>query len=534
MLGILVVEDSPQQRRHLVSLLTETLSGYDVAWADNRDDALARIALERPDLVLLDLIVPSAAGASDPDHRWGEDVLRVVRQTHPGTRVIIITSEGDLARDYLLDKGADDFFAKHLSDAWEHDKLPLQLDQMIGYLVCRSPAMLALRRQLGDVLCGTSFLTIQGPPGSGKEYLASVVYRRSTHEAGPLRPVSLPVLSPDELLDEVATAVAAPRTAPNSPGPGCLYVSGLEHIGHVPPEHQARLTGVLAHVRADHSPRGNLGPDGDRDPGLLVVIGSTKPLAALAREGSLDPDLHAVLRAWPVLSLPHPAERHADVPELLHVFRRRANLRHGRQVRRLGPGVVEAIQTLLASRLTTGGWDDVAQIIGDAVGRSEGPVLEVGTLKVEGLPESHALVWARAGEVQRKRGSELDCAAALAQDWPLVMRASHDDQAPTVTSVVVGGSERPVGDARLGRLLCLLAAHAGEAVEVARHKRALGIPQGAQTKRFVMLLRQLLDDTAVVERRSRFIASHYSEAYSFLCDTDFLLVCERPEDIEPR
>jgi twitching motility two-component system response regulator PilH len=57
---ILVVDDSPTERFFLTDLLTK--SGYEVLTAENGDDALAKIRLERPALVVMDVVMPGSSG----------------------------------------------------------------------------------------------------------------------------------------------------------------------------------------------------------------------------------------------------------------------------------------------------------------------------------------------------------------------------------------------------------------------------------------------------------------------------------------
>jgi two-component system phosphate regulon response regulator PhoB len=106
---ILVVEDEPA----LVTLLRYNFeaAGYEVATAPDGDEALMAIAERRPDLVVLDWMLPSISGL---------EVCRQIRRK-PETRdvpVIMLTARGEEAdRVRGLDSGADDYVTKPFSPA---------------------------------------------------------------------------------------------------------------------------------------------------------------------------------------------------------------------------------------------------------------------------------------------------------------------------------------------------------------------------------------------------------------------------------
>jgi CheY-like chemotaxis protein len=146
MLRILVVEDVPNMQARVVDFLTQRLSGYEVTTASNRAEALQRIAEEAPNLVLLDLVIPPDGTTTSGAWTEGRAVLRCVKEQCPHVKVIALTGQGELARDFLLEEGADDFFTKDSREEWAQEKMALQLDALLGYLVCRSPAMLVSGR----------------------------------------------------------------------------------------------------------------------------------------------------------------------------------------------------------------------------------------------------------------------------------------------------------------------------------------------------------------------------------------------------
>jgi len=57
---ILVVDDSPTDRQYLSDILSK--NGFKVATAESAEDAMAKLRQSRPDLVLMDVIMPGQNG----------------------------------------------------------------------------------------------------------------------------------------------------------------------------------------------------------------------------------------------------------------------------------------------------------------------------------------------------------------------------------------------------------------------------------------------------------------------------------------
>jgi DNA-binding response OmpR family regulator len=101
---VLVVDDEPMVREVLARYLER--DGFDVVTADDGEQALERFEEHRPDLVLLDLMLPRIDGL---------EVFRRMRAVGD-VPVIMITARGlETDRIVGLDLGADDYVAKPLS-----------------------------------------------------------------------------------------------------------------------------------------------------------------------------------------------------------------------------------------------------------------------------------------------------------------------------------------------------------------------------------------------------------------------------------
>jgi adenylate cyclase len=101
---ILVVDDTPQNVKLLKDLLE--VKGYAVATAVNGEEALTRVEVEKPDLVLLDVMMPGISGY---------DVCRKLRE-NPETAllpIVLCTSlDPQTERVKGIEAGADDFLNK--------------------------------------------------------------------------------------------------------------------------------------------------------------------------------------------------------------------------------------------------------------------------------------------------------------------------------------------------------------------------------------------------------------------------------------
>jgi two-component system, OmpR family, KDP operon response regulator KdpE len=98
---ILVVDDEPQIRRSLQVNLEQ--SGYAVETVETGESALSSFLNRRPDVVILDLIMPGMGGV---------EVVRRIRQSST-VPIIVLSAMGEEARKVeALELGADDYMTK--------------------------------------------------------------------------------------------------------------------------------------------------------------------------------------------------------------------------------------------------------------------------------------------------------------------------------------------------------------------------------------------------------------------------------------
>jgi len=110
---VLIVDDSALARRNLRQILES--ANCEVDEAEDGLTALERYFLERPDVVLLDLVMRGM---------YGLDVLEKLRQLDPLAKVVVVSADVQTSSQQLVDQaGAKAFITK-----------PFDREEIIGTL----------------------------------------------------------------------------------------------------------------------------------------------------------------------------------------------------------------------------------------------------------------------------------------------------------------------------------------------------------------------------------------------------------------
>ena len=144
---VLLVEDDPLQALATKEILLKV--GYDVVWAEDGINAIKEVKKEKPDIILLDLVLPGMDGYEVC--RWLK-----LEETTKGIPVIMLTMKKELADKISgLQIGADDFLPKPYNE--------LELNARI-YASLRTKALqdeLRMKnRQLEELLHKVNYMAI--------------------------------------------------------------------------------------------------------------------------------------------------------------------------------------------------------------------------------------------------------------------------------------------------------------------------------------------------------------------------------------
>ena len=107
--NVLVVDDSPTDRKYLTDLLAK--NGYRVSTADSAEDALAKVKQQKPDLVLMDVVMPGQNGFQATRSLMKDETTKNIP-------VIICTTKGqDTDKAWGMRQGARDYIVKPVTAA---------------------------------------------------------------------------------------------------------------------------------------------------------------------------------------------------------------------------------------------------------------------------------------------------------------------------------------------------------------------------------------------------------------------------------
>ena len=107
--NILIVDDSATDRQFLSDLLAK--NGFQVTTANSADEALAKAKSLKPDLVLMDIVMPGQNGFQATRTLSKDEATKSIP-------IIICTSKGqDTDKAWGMKQGARDYIVKPVSQA---------------------------------------------------------------------------------------------------------------------------------------------------------------------------------------------------------------------------------------------------------------------------------------------------------------------------------------------------------------------------------------------------------------------------------
>jgi two-component system nitrogen regulation response regulator NtrX len=334
---VLLTDDEANIRKMVAALLES--EGFETAEAANGTAALAAVERDRPDVVLLDLMMPGG-----PD---GLATLEQLKRAAPDLPVVMMSGKANLADAVRATKlGAFQFLEKPLTPEGVLTTLRAavelsrtlaenrRLHEALGHadpLVGVSRAMEDVRGLIARVAPTEVRVLITGESGTGKELVASAIHRQSARAARSFVCVNSAAIPKDLVESEMFGHERGAFTGATERRVGRFELADrgtlfLDEVGDLGPEAQAKLLRVLETGVIER-----LGGEKPVTVDVRVIAATNKDLTRASQQGQFRDDLLFRLNVLPI-HIPPLRERPEDIAPLVQHFAARQAARLGRAV----------------------------------------------------------------------------------------------------------------------------------------------------------------------------------------------------------
>ncbi len=325
---ILVVDDEPFN----LDLLEQELSdlGYTVERANNGSEAIAKAESFRPELILLDYMMPDLNGI---------EVLKELRRRDNQAPVVIVTAHGTIERAVeAMKEGAHDFVPK----PFEPDHLALTVQKVLERERLKR-GMEVLTEEVGDryrLVVGKSqamnqavdlakkaassqaTVLLLGESGTGKEIFARAIHNWSERKNNPFIAINCVGLSKELVESELFGHEKGAFTGAHQLKKGKIEMAQdgtvfLDEIGDITPELQTKLLRFLQEKEFER-----VGGTKPIQVNARIVAATNRNLEDAVSSGGFREDLYHRLNVISI-SLPPLRERKDDISGLADYFLQR-------------------------------------------------------------------------------------------------------------------------------------------------------------------------------------------------------------------
>jgi DNA-binding NtrC family response regulator len=322
---ILIVDDEPFNLDLLEQELTDR--GYEVERARSGTEALQKSESLRPDLVLLDYMMPGMNGLDVlAELRSGESDLPVIMMTAHGSIELAVQAMKLGAYDFVVKPFQPDHIVLTVEKALEHRRLKRgaaviagELDERYRLVVGKSAQMTHAVGLAKKAAASRATVLLLGESGAGKEIFARAIHAWSDRCDEPFVAINCVGLSRELLESELFGHEKGAFTGAHRLKKGKLELAQggtvlLDEVGDISQELQTKLLRFLQE-RAFERVGGTKAISID----VRIIAATNRDLDAAVAEGKFREDLYHRLNVIPI-TLPPLRERRDDVATLAHFF----------------------------------------------------------------------------------------------------------------------------------------------------------------------------------------------------------------------
>ncbi len=347
---ILVVDDDPDLLRLIEIRLVA--AGYAVTTAENGEQALARLSVARPQMVVTDLKMSGMDGMA---------LFEAIRALHPTLPVIILTAHGTIPDAVgAVKRGVFGYLTK----PFDAKALLAEVERALAVggtagaaepagegegwrksIITRNPAMEDVLAKARLVAKSDASVFIYGESGTGKELLARALHNASPRSGQPFVAINCGAI-PEQLLEsELFGHVKGSFTGATRDHKGLFQTADkgtlfLDEIGDMPVALQVKLLRVLQEKKVRP-----VGSTQSFDVDVRMISATHRNIESEMAAGNFREDLYYRLNVVS-LALPPLAERREDIPLLANHFLATLAGKYKKSINGLAP---EAMELLVAA-----------------------------------------------------------------------------------------------------------------------------------------------------------------------------------------
>jgi DNA-binding NtrC family response regulator len=386
LLVILVIDDD-RQALEMVSMALAHES-VEILTAADANEGLALLRARRPQVVLLDLVLPGVKGM---------EMLERIVEFDPVVEVILMTGQYSTESAVeAIQKGAGDYLSKPLDLARLRERVDLLLEEArkrrhashvdgealrtfcFEGIIGRSPLMLELFAKVRRI--GPHFRTVlvTGATGTGKELVARALHRFSPAPSAVFAVCNCAAIVDTLFESELFGYTKGAFTGATQDKIGLFeYANGgtvfLDEVGELPLGAQAKLLRVLQEQEVQR-----VGSPAVRKVNVRVVAATNRDLRQLVAENKFREDLFYRL-AMIEIAIPPLVNRREDLPLLQRHFIEGFAKQYGRPLQ----GLTRRAQILLAHYSWPGNVRELENLLGNACLMAESTVIDVQDLPTQ-------------------------------------------------------------------------------------------------------------------------------------------------------
>src|SRR3989338_2010636 len=338
-INVLIIDDEADLCTAVNKVVAK--AGYGFASANNGKDGLNLVETFKPDVVLLDMVLPDTDGLV---------ILKQLKQIEPELPVIILTGHETVKSAVeTLKSGSFTYMTK----PFNNEELELMIRQAanpwlltkeVRYLRTRmhiwlsekgiitaSDSMKSLAKLVEAVAPTNATVLITGESGTGKELIATAIHKGSSRSNRPFIPIDISTCPETLVESELFGYERGAFTGAVTSRSGKLEMANggtvfLDEIGNLPKHIQAKLLRVLESKVVER-----IGGKRQIPIDMRVVVATNIDIKEAVKKGDFKLDLYHRLNEFPV-NIPPLRERCEDMPLLIDHFISRYNNEMGKKI----------------------------------------------------------------------------------------------------------------------------------------------------------------------------------------------------------